>query len=68
LAITPNGLTVFAYGDAGFYGSAGAIHLNQPIVGIAATPDGGGLLVGGLGRGVFAYGDAGSTAPPVLFI
>src|SRR3712207_7687696 len=30
---------VFAYGDAGFYGSAGAMRLNQPVVGIAATPD-----------------------------
>ena len=28
---------VFSYGDAKFYGSTGAIHLNQPIVGIAAT-------------------------------
>ena len=33
-----------------FYGSAGALHLNKPIVGIAATPDGGGLLAGGLRR------------------
>jgi hypothetical protein len=29
---------IFNYGDAGFYGSAGAIHLNQPIVGMAAGP------------------------------
>ena len=26
---------VFAYGDAGFYGSTGALTLNKPIVGMA---------------------------------
>ena len=26
---------IFAYGDAAFYGSSGAIHLNRPIVGMA---------------------------------
>jgi hypothetical protein len=31
---------IFAFGNAGFYGSTGAIHLNQPIVGMAKTPDG----------------------------
>jgi len=31
---------VFSYGDAKFYGSTGAIHLNQPIVNMEATPDG----------------------------
>ena len=38
---------VFSYGDASFYGSTGAIHLNQPIVGMAATPGWEGLLAGG---------------------
>ena len=33
---------VFAYGDARFYGSAGSLVLNKPIVGIASTIDGGG--------------------------
>ena len=28
---------VFNYGDAGFFGSAGSLKLNQPIVGIAAS-------------------------------
>ena len=41
---------IFAFGDAPFYGSTGAIHLNQPIVGMAATPDGERLLAGGVGR------------------
>src|SRR5581483_1538331 len=31
---------IFNYGSAGFFGSTGAIPLNQPIVGMAATPDG----------------------------
>ena len=33
---------VFTFGGAPFYGSAGALRLNMPIVGMAATPDGGG--------------------------
>ena len=28
---------IFNFGDAKFYGSTGAIHLNQPVVGMAAT-------------------------------
>jgi hypothetical protein len=28
---------VFAYGDAGFYGSTGGTVLNRPIVGMAST-------------------------------
>jgi len=31
---------VFSFGDAAFHGSTGALTLNRPIVGIAATPDG----------------------------
>ena len=38
---------IFTFGDAGYFGSTGAIRLNQPIVGMAATPDGQGLLAGG---------------------
>ena len=30
---------IFSYGDATFYGSAGGIALNKPVVGMAATPD-----------------------------
>jgi len=29
---------IFAFGDAGFYGSMGGRTLNRPIVGMAATP------------------------------
>jgi hypothetical protein len=28
---------IFSFGDAKFYGSMGAKHLNKPIVGMAAT-------------------------------
>ncbi len=33
---------IFSFGDATFYGSEGGVHLNAPIVGMAATPDGSG--------------------------
>ena len=49
---------VFAYGGASFYGSAGGTHLNSPVVGMAATPDGGGYWLVAADGGVFAYGDA----------
>ena len=50
---------VFNYGDAGFYGSTGGVHLNKPIVGLAGTPDGGGYWLVASDGGVFNYGDAG---------
>src|SRR6202011_3318610 len=31
---------IFAFGDAGFYGSMGGKPLAKPVVGIATTPDG----------------------------
>ena len=49
---------IYAYGDAGFYGSAGALALNAPIVGMAATPDGKGYWLVASDGGVFNYGDA----------
>ena len=49
---------VFTYGDAKFYGSTGAIHLNQPIVGMAATPDGQGYWLVASDGGIFTFGDA----------
>ena len=50
---------VFGYGDAHFFGSAGSLHLNAPIVGMAATPDGGGYWLVAADGGIFSYGDAG---------
>ena len=31
---------IFTFGDARFFGSTGAMRLNQPIVGMASTPSG----------------------------
>jgi len=49
---------VFAFGDAAFAGSLGAMHLNAPIVGMASTPDGKGYWLVASDGGVFAFGDA----------
>ena len=49
---------VFNYGTAGFYGSAGSLRLNQPIVGMATTQDQGGYWLVASDGGVFSYGDA----------
>ncbi len=50
---------IFTFGDAGFYGSTGAIQLNQPIVGMAATADGQGYWLVASDGGIFTFGDAG---------
>ena len=44
--------------NAPFEGSMGGKHLNAPIVGIAATADGGGYWLVAKDGGVFAFGDA----------
>jgi hypothetical protein len=49
---------IFAFGDAGFYGSTGGMRLNQPVVGMAAAPDGRGYWLVAADGGIFAYGDA----------
>ena len=60
---------VFAFGDAGYYGSVPGLglgpagpgpgrRLSAPIVGMAATPDGGGYYLVSEDGGVFAFGDA----------
>ncbi len=41
-----------------FYGSMGGHALNRPIVGMAATPDGGGYWLVASDGGVFSFGDA----------
>ena len=50
---------IFSFGDAAFWGSAGALHLARPIVGLAATPDRRGYWLVASDGGVFSYGDAG---------
>ena len=49
---------VFAFGDAVFYGSLGAMKLYGPIVAITSTPDGKGYWLAALDGGVFSFGDA----------
>jgi hypothetical protein len=41
-----------------FYGSMGGQRLNQPVVGMAATSDGGGYWVVGADGGIFSFHDA----------
>jgi len=43
-----------------FHGSAGALRLNGSIVGVAATPDGAGYILGNASRAIelLAFGDA----------
>ncbi|HEX6391913.1 MAG TPA: hypothetical protein VFZ97_00620 [Acidimicrobiales bacterium] len=49
---------VFNFGVARFFGSHGGSPLNRPIVGMAATPDGGGYWLVASDGGIFNYGDA----------
>ena len=50
---------IFDFGSAAFYGSTGAEKLNQPIVGMATTPDGRGYWLVASDGGIFTFGDAG---------
>jgi hypothetical protein len=50
---------IFSFGGAPFYGSTGGITLNQPIVGMTATPSGGGYWFTASDGGVFTFGNAG---------
>ncbi len=67
MATTPNGYGfwmagrdggVFTEGYAQFFGSAGNIRLNKPIVGMAATSDGQGYWLVASDGGMFTFGDA----------
>ncbi len=49
---------IFSFGDAAFHGSTGAITLNRPIVGMAATHTGNGYWFAAADGGVFSFGDA----------
>jgi hypothetical protein len=50
---------IFAFGDAPFKGSTGAMALNKPIVGMAPTRTGQGYWLVASDGGIFAFGDAG---------
>ncbi|MGH9041816.1 MAG: Ig-like domain-containing protein, partial [Acidimicrobiia bacterium] len=50
---------VFSFGKAAFFGSTGAVPLNQPIVGTTATPSGRGYWMVAADGGIFTFGDAG---------
>jgi hypothetical protein len=49
---------VFTFGSLQFHGGTGAMRLNQPIVGMAATPSGNGYWLVASDGGVFSFGDA----------
>ena len=44
--------------EPNFYGSTGSLHLNAPIVGMAATPDDAGYWLLASDGGIFSFGDA----------
>ena len=49
---------IFSFGNAGYHGSMGGRHLNEPIVGMAATSDHGGYWLVASDGGIFSFGDA----------
>jgi len=49
---------IFTFGSIGFFGSAGSIPLNKPIVGMVPTPDGEGYWLAASDGGIFNYGKA----------
>ncbi len=64
---------IFNFGDAGFYGNpytlgltglSGSHPLAEPIVGMAATPDGKGYWLVAKDGGIFNFGDAGFYGNP----
>jgi hypothetical protein len=48
---------IFTFGSAQFYGSAGSLRLQRPVVGIVPTRDKGGYWLDASDGGVFAFGD-----------
>ena len=56
--VTSGGGVFDQLGNPGPFGSAAGTHLNAPVVGMAATSDGGGYWLVAADGGVFTYGDA----------
>ncbi len=50
---------IFTFGNAGFFGSAGSLPLNKPVVGMAPTASRHGYWLVASDGGIFTYGDAG---------
>jgi hypothetical protein len=50
---------IFTFGNAGFYGSAGSLPLDKPVVGMAPTASKNGYWLVASDGGIFNYGDAG---------
>ncbi len=48
---------IFTEGNAQFYGSTGALHLQRPVVGITPTSDDGGYWLVASDGGIFSFGD-----------
>jgi hypothetical protein len=49
---------IFTFGNAGFFGSAGGLPLNRPVVGMAPTASRGGYWLVATDGGIFTYGNA----------
>jgi hypothetical protein len=49
---------IFSFGDALFWGSTGGMHINAPIVGMAAGPGGNGYWLVAADGGIFSYGSS----------
>jgi hypothetical protein len=49
---------IFSFADSRFFGSTGAVKLNQPIVGMSPTPSGQGYWLVASDGGIFSFGDA----------
>jgi hypothetical protein len=49
---------IFTFGLTQFFGSTGGVHLNQPVVGMAATADDRGYWLTASDGGIFTFGDA----------
>src|SRR5262249_59143259 len=47
---------VFTFGNAKFYGSTGAMHLNQPVVGMASPRANNGYWLVARDGGIFTFG------------
>jgi hypothetical protein len=59
LAAADGGVSTFPSPGQPFCGSAGAQHLNEPVVAMAMAPSTGGYWLVASDGGIFAYGDAG---------